>query len=172
MHLFCAWITCICVVIWFSARNGGVTTAGINNIIKKNRCVALHLPLKSIDLFLNWFVKTEQHLWIWRKCRHSAKKYLLNMKNKNSKTAASTWKGYKKNTGSQTAYCTKQSKAWFEERLHECWWRRILEFVWKWMNGEKFKISVSFSFKVLFLKQPILFSFLNNTVNTQISCVL
>jgi transposase len=36
--------------IWFSARNGGVTVAGIDDIIKENGHVALHLPLNNTDL--------------------------------------------------------------------------------------------------------------------------
>jgi hypothetical protein len=36
-------------VIWFSVRNGEFTNGGIDDIIKGNGHIALHLPLNSTD---------------------------------------------------------------------------------------------------------------------------
>jgi hypothetical protein len=53
LHLFCALInTNVCIVISFSARNGGinVVAAEIDNMIKENGRDALHLPQYHLDL--------------------------------------------------------------------------------------------------------------------------
>jgi hypothetical protein len=44
---FCAYITSVCLVIWFSARNGGVTVSGNDDIIREN---ALYRPPKNTNL--------------------------------------------------------------------------------------------------------------------------
>jgi transposase len=49
VHLICAWNTSICF-IWLSARNGGITVAGISDVIKENGHDALHFPPNSINL--------------------------------------------------------------------------------------------------------------------------
>jgi hypothetical protein len=57
LRLFCAWNPNVCVVICFSARNGGITVVdGIDDKIKENGRDTLHL-LSTIS---NWFVETSK----------------------------------------------------------------------------------------------------------------